>query len=108
MMLSIVGRQGHFGEVIIDCRNSVYLGGEDRHEHEVWYSSAESMVTAALGCLHFLQQTNLSSFKIIKDKKWIGMDCASITRAGEKTGVGGDRRHCRVVRTARLRCRKSP
>ena len=40
-------------------------------------------VTAALGCLQILQQTNPSSFNIIKDKKWIGMDCASITRAGE-------------------------
>ena len=43
----------------------------------------KDMVTAALGCLQILQQTNLSSFNIIKDKKWIGMDCASITRAGE-------------------------
>ena len=41
------------------------------------------MVTAALGCLQIVQQTNLSSFNIIKDKKWIGMDCASITRASE-------------------------
>ena len=43
----------------------------------------KDMVTAALGCLQILQQTNLSSFNIIKDKKWIGMDCASIIRAGE-------------------------
>ena len=43
----------------------------------------KDMVTAALGCLQILQQTNFSSFNIIKDKKWIGMDCASITRAGE-------------------------
>ena len=41
MIPSIVGRQGHFGEVRTDCRNSVYLGGEDRHEHEAWCSSAE-------------------------------------------------------------------
>ena len=45
----------------------------------------KDMVTAALGCLQILQQTNLSSFNIIKDKKWIGMDCASITRAGENS-----------------------
>ena len=44
---------------------------------------------------------------IIKDKKWIGMDCASITRADEYR-VGGERHRCRVVRAARLRCRKSP
>ena len=43
----------------------------------------KDMVTAALGCLQILQQTNLISFNIIKDIKWIGMDCASITRAGE-------------------------
>ena len=43
----------------------------------------KDVVTAALGCLQNLQQTNLSLFNIIKDKKWIGMDCASITRAGE-------------------------
>ena len=43
----------------------------------------KDMVTAALGCLQILQQTTLSSFNIIKDKKWIGMDCAIITRAGE-------------------------
>ena len=43
----------------------------------------KDMMTAALGCLQILQQTNLSSFNIIKDKKWIGMDCASINRAGE-------------------------
>ena len=42
----------------------------------------KDMVTAAVGCLQILQQTNLSSFNIIKDKKWIGIDCASITRAG--------------------------
>ena len=43
----------------------------------------KDMVTAALGCLQIVQQTNLSSFNIIKDKTWIRMDCASITRAGE-------------------------
>ena len=43
----------------------------------------KDMVTAALGCLQIVQQTNLSSFNIIKDKRWIGMDCASINRAGE-------------------------
>ena len=43
----------------------------------------KDMVTAALGCLQILHQTILSSFNIIKDKKWIGMDCASIIRAGE-------------------------
>ena len=43
----------------------------------------KDIVTVALGCLQLLQQTNLSSFNIIKDKKWIGMDCASVTRAGE-------------------------
>ena len=43
----------------------------------------KDMVTAALCCLQILQQTNLSSFNIIKDKKWIGMNCASITREGE-------------------------
>ena len=43
----------------------------------------KDMVTAALGCLQILQQTNFSSFNITKDKKWIGMDCASIIRAGE-------------------------
>ena len=43
----------------------------------------KDMVTAALGCLQILKQTNLCSFNIIKDKKWIGMNCASITRAGE-------------------------
>ena len=41
------------------------------------------MVIVALGCLQILKQTNLSSFNIIKDKKWIGTDCASITRAGK-------------------------
>ena len=40
-------------------------------------------VTAALGCLQILQQTKLSMFNIIKDKKRIEIDCASITRAGE-------------------------
>ena len=49
MILSIVGRQGHFGEVTTDCRNSVYLGGEDRHEHEVWCSSAERHGDCCLG-----------------------------------------------------------
>ena len=44
----------------------------------------KDMVTAALGCLQILQQTNLSLFNIIK--KWIGMDCTSITRAGENRG----------------------
>ena len=34
---------------------------------------------------------------IIKDKKWIGMDCASISRA-VKTGVIGERRRGRVER----------
>ena len=43
----------------------------------------KDMVTAALGCLQILQQTNLSSLNIIKDKKWVGMDCASITKPGE-------------------------
>ena len=46
----------------------------------------KDMVTAALGCLQILQQTYVSSFNIIKDKRWIGMDCASITRAGENRG----------------------
>ena len=41
MIPSVVGRQGHFGEVTTDCRNSLYLDGEDRHEHKVWCSSAE-------------------------------------------------------------------
>ena len=39
MILSIVRRQGHFGEVTTDCRNSVYLSGEDRHEHDLVYSA---------------------------------------------------------------------
>ena len=43
----------------------------------------KDMVTAALDCLQIVKHTNLSSFNIIKDKKWIGMDCASISRAGE-------------------------
>ena len=43
----------------------------------------KDMVTVAFGYLQIVQQTNLGSFNIIKDKKWIGMDCASITRAGE-------------------------
>ena len=43
----------------------------------------DMMVTAALGCTQIHQQTNLSSFNIIKDKKWIGMDCASRTRLGD-------------------------
>ena len=43
----------------------------------------KDMVTAALNGLQILQQTNLSSFNIIKDKKWIGMNCASIIRAGK-------------------------
>ena len=43
----------------------------------------KDMVTAALGCLQILKQTNLRSFNIIKDEKWIGTNCASITRAGE-------------------------
>ena len=41
MIPPIVGRQGHFGEVTTDGRNSVYLGREDRQEYEVWFSSAE-------------------------------------------------------------------
>ena len=49
MILSIVGRQGHFGEMTTDCRNSVYLGEEDRHEHEVWYFSAERHGDCCLG-----------------------------------------------------------
>ena len=49
MILSIVGRQGHFGEVTTDYRNSVYLGGEDRHENEVWCSSAERHGGCCLG-----------------------------------------------------------
>ena len=48
MILSIVARQGHFGEVTTDCRNSVYLG-EDRHEPEVWCSSAERHGDCCLG-----------------------------------------------------------
>ena len=85
MILSIVGCQDHFGEVTTDCRNSFYLGGEDRHEHEVWGSSAERHGDCCLGLPSNcpVQQTNLRSFNIIKDKKWIGMDCASITRASE-------------------------
>ena len=67
----------------------------------------KDMVTAALGCLQILQQTNLSSFNIIKDKKWIGMDCARITRAGANRSRR-ERRRGRVVRAARLRCKKSP
>ena len=67
MILSIVGRQGHFCKVTTNCRNSVSLGGKDKHEHEVWCSSAD-MMTAALGCLQILQQANLSSFNIIKGK----------------------------------------
>ena len=66
----------------------------------------KDMVTAALGCLQILQilqQTNLSSYNIIKDKKGIGMDCAIITRAGENRSRG-NRRCGRVVRAARLRC----
>ena len=78
MILSIVGRQGNFGEMTTDCKISVYLGGEDRHEHEVWCSSAERRGDCCLGL-----PSNLSSFNIIKDKQWIWMDCASITRAGE-------------------------
>ena len=41
MIPPTVGRQSHFGEVTTDGRNSVYLVGEDRHEHEVWFSCAE-------------------------------------------------------------------
>ena len=67
----------------------------------------KDMVTVALGCLQILQQTNLSSFNIIKDKKWIGMDRASITRAGANRSRR-ERRRDRVVRAARLRCKKSP
>ena len=83
MILSIVGRQGHFGEVTTDCRNSVYLGGEDRHEHEIWCSSAERHADCRLGFPSNSPADQPSSFDIIKDKKWIGMDCASVTRAGE-------------------------
>ena len=49
MILSIVGRQGHFGEVTTDCGNSIYLGGEDRYEHEIWCSSAERHGDCCLG-----------------------------------------------------------
>ena len=35
MLPPTVGCQGHFCQVTTDGRNSVYLGGEDRLEHEV-------------------------------------------------------------------------
>ena len=83
MILSIVGRQCHFGEVTKDCRNRVYLGGEDRHEYEVWYSSAERHGDSCIGLPSNSQADQSQFVNIIKDKKWIGMNCASITRAGE-------------------------
>ena len=43
----------------------------------------KDMVTVALGTLKIVQQTNLSSFNIIEDIKWIGMNCASINRASK-------------------------
>ena len=48
-ILPTVGREGHFGEVTTDGRRGVYLGEEDRHEHAVWFSSAERYGDCCLG-----------------------------------------------------------
>ena len=62
MIPPTVGRQGHFVEVTTDGKKSIYLGGEDSHEHKLWFSSTDR-VTAASGCLGILQQTYLSSLE---------------------------------------------